>query len=66
MEATNSNSFSGSVRFMTIEQAFSFYSDSLSVNNGDQEIITLKTFGGYPLVDLEKKNSITPFRYCVK
>lgn len=61
MEVTNSNSSSGSVRFMTIERAFSCYYDSLSVNNGDQKIITLETFGGYPLVDLKNEKSYGSF-----
>lgn len=57
MEVTNSSSSSGTVKFMTIDRAFSCYNDSLSVNNGDQKVITLETFGGYPIVNLEKKKS---------
>lgn len=61
MEATNSNSSSGNVSFMTIEQAFSCSADSLKVVNGNQKLITLETFGGYSIVNMEEKKMLGSF-----
>lgn len=45
---------------MTLEKAFTCYSDSLEVTNGNVPVIKLSNFGGYDLADPKKRKYMVP------
>lgn len=56
VQAFNEGPRSGSWKLNTLKRAFSCYSDTLEISNGDQKAVTLATFAGtFALMDLKEK-----------